>query len=572
MRKDMKVKAIRVLLIALLAVVAGCDENILEPAKDNQQTMQRVLRDPAYAEGLLHSAYRHLPTGYSFSEVATDDAVSNDKNNAFMRMATGQWSPIYSPVSEWNDAYAAISHLNFLLSVAEDVEWSWQSENRNQLFFNKNTGEAYALRGYFYLRLLITHGGVAEDGELLGVPIVTRLIEVNEVYKLPRASYGQVLEQINSDFDKALELLPYTWHNNYDTNDSLRVMGVQSLGRIQGKIVTALKAKAALIASSPAYNNGSYNVSKAAEAAALSASLLSEIGGVAGLAADRNFYNQDTDVSNPDIFWRANFVNNRNLETQNFPPSLFGNGRVNPTQNLVDAFPMKNGYPIDHPSSGYDAENPYADRDPRLESTVVRHGTNLRGSVINVSPESPTLDGLNLNIYSTRTGYYLKKLLREDVNLDPVAPQNRRHFYTHMRYTEIFLNYAEAANEAWGPDEDPNGYGFTPRSILAEIRKRAGMDQPDQYLTEVTAKEDMRELIRNERRLELSFEGHRFWDIRRWRLDVIDQPVNGVSVTGGHFTEVLVENRRFETPKAFYGPIPQNEIIRNEMLIQNTGW
>src|SRR5690606_4553391 len=108
--------------------------------------------------------------------------------------------------------------------------------------------------------------------------------------------------------------------------------------------------------------------------------------------------------------------------------------------------------------------------------------------------------------------------LRSDVNLDPAGPAPRRHFYTHMRYTEIFLNYAEAANEAWGPEGDPNAYGFTARSIIAAIRNRAGINQPDQFLAEVTSKEDMRDLIRNERRLELSFEGHRFWDIRRWQL------------------------------------------------------
>ncbi len=568
----MKVKAIRVLLIILLASVAGCDESILEPARDNQQTMQRVLRDPVYAEGLLLSAYKHLPTGYSFSEVATDDAVSNDKNNGFMRMATGQWSPIFSPVSEWNDAYAAISHLNFLLSVADDVEWSWQSEKRDAMFFNKNTGEAYALRGYFYLRLLIAHGGVAANGLLLGVPVVTGLVEVNDVYKLPRATYNEVVTQINSDFDKALDLLPYTWNNSYTDNDSLQTIGIRSLGRIQGQIVTALKAKAALFASSPAYNGGNYDQAKVAEAAALAAPLLEEIGGVSGMASDRIFYDADNDITNADIFWRANYGNSNTLETQNFPPSLFGNGRVNPTQNLVDAFPMKNGYPIDHASSGYDDVNPYAGRDPRLATTVVAHGATMKGTTINVSPESPTLDGLNLSIYSTRTGYYLLKLLRADVNLDPSSPAPRRHFYPHMRYTEIFLNYAEAANEGWGPDEDPNGYGFTARSIIAAIRNRAGIDQPDQYLAEATSKEDMRELIRNERRLELSFEGHRFWDIRRWGLDVIAEPVTGVSVVNDQFNEIHVENRRFETPRAFYGPIPQDEIIKNDLLIQNTGW
>src|SRR5690606_25462693 len=106
--------------------------------------------------------------------------------------------------------------------------------------------------------------------------------------------------QINSDFDKALALIPYTWNISSTDNDYLRVMGVQSQGRIQGQIVTALKAKAALIAASPAYNGGNYDDAKAAQAAALTAPLLEEIGGVAGLASDRIFYNQDNDINNAD--------------------------------------------------------------------------------------------------------------------------------------------------------------------------------------------------------------------------------------------------------------------------------
>ena len=162
------------------------------------------------------------------------------------------------------------------------------------------------------------------------------------------------------------------------------------------------------------------------------------------------------------------------------------------------------------------------------------------------------------------------KLLRTNVNLDPKVNSSARHFYTHIRYTEIYLNYAEAANQAWGPDGDPNGYGFTARSVISAIRKRGGIPAADPYLTSITTKSAMAELIKNERRLELCFEGFRFWDLRRW-----DQPINetakGVSINGTTHSIIDVENRNYQ-PFMIYGPIANNEIIKYGGLIQNKGW
>lgn len=565
----------KILICGLLAglLLTSCEQSIFDPRNDNQQELERVLRDPAYAEGILHGAYKQLPTQYNFSEVATDDAVTNQKANPYLRMATGEWSQFYNPVSEWNTAYAAIFNLNFLLSIVNDVEWSWQSPKRNSLFIQKNSGEAYALRGYFYLKLLQAHGGLASDNRVLGVQLVTEPLGKNDNWKLERATYQEILDQINSDFDRALDLLPYVWNSNFSDDDSIRVFGVQNRGRIQGKIVKALKSKAALLAASPAYNGGLNSESKAATAAALTAPLLLEIGGVNGLPPDPIFWDADADANNPDILWRNDFFTNNALERSNYPPSLWGNGNTNPSQNLVDAFPMQNGYPIGHASSGFNPASPYSGRDTRLAANIIFNGSVLRTKTIDTSPASITEDGLNKTEFSTRTGYYLRKLLRVDVNLDPAATLTRRHFYTHIRFTELFLNYAEAANEAWGPDEDPNGYGFTARSIIQRIRLRAKITQPDAYLSTITTREQMRELIRNERRLELCFEGHRFWDLRRWQLtNTINEPARGVSIEGGVYNPINVENRSYQLPAALYGPIPNDEILKNNLILQNTGW
>ncbi|HMR83730.1 MAG TPA: RagB/SusD family nutrient uptake outer membrane protein [Niabella sp.] len=563
-------------LLATLVLSACQEEKLLEPARDNQQYLDYVLRTPAFAEGFLMSAYKDLPGDYENSECATDDAVHNANGNELRRMATGEWSALYSPVSVWNSSYAAIFNINYLLSIVNDVEWSSQDPARNALFIKKNSGEAYALRGYFYLQLLTRHGGKAANGELLGVPLLTTPVKVTDNYKLPRASFREVMDLVYADFDRAMELLPATWNDNYQDDNYIRVFGSQNRGRIQGKIVAALKAKAALLDASPAFNNGNYDTQKAATAAALSGAIIKDLGGAAALPADGIlFYDNDNDVSNPEIIWRLNPANNNTREKNNYPPSLFGNGRVNPTQNLVDAFPMKNGYPITHPSSGFSESNPYANRDPRLANFIVTNGSIVRAgtAAINTSANSPTNDGLNKTEFSTRTGFYVKKLLRTTVNLDPTVNSSNTHFYTLLRYTDLYLACAEAANEAWGPKNDPQGLGFTAYDIIAQIRKRAGITQPDNYLATIATKEAMRELIRNERRLELSFEDHRFWDIRRWQLDgAITGTVKGVSINGNTFNIIDVEPRAYRLPDAYYGPIPRAEINKNNFLVQNAGW
>jgi hypothetical protein len=184
-------------------------------------------------------------------------------------------------------------------------------------------------------------------------------------------------------------------------------------------------------------------------------------------------------------------------------------------------------------------------------------------------------DGINSLVSSTRTGYYLKKLMAEAVVLTPGNPVNAPHNYLYFRMTEVLLNFCEAANEAWGPDGDPMGYGFTARDKLAELRARAGLT-PDEYLSSVTSQEEMRELIRNERRLELCFEGFRFWDIRRWAdQGTMTEAVRGVYITleadsSYSYSYGEVEQRIY-SPNMIYGPVPYEETLKYD-LEQNAGW
>ncbi|MNX81870.1 SusD family protein [compost metagenome] len=180
-------------------------------------------------------------------------------------------------------------------------------------------------------------------------------------------------------------------------------------------------------------------------------------------------------------------------------------------------------------------------------------------------------DGLNRRETSTRTGYYMRKLLRQDVSLNPTV-NNQKHYRPHIRYTELFLNYAEAANEAWGPMAN-GGNPVSAYDVIKAIRARSGVGTTngDAYLESIKADKDaMRTLIRNERRLELAFEGFRFWDLRRWNAN-LSEAVTGVSISASTYQPINVEARNYQDYMRF-GPIPNSERLKYNALQQNNGW
>ncbi|MCF8360301.1 MAG: RagB/SusD family nutrient uptake outer membrane protein [Prolixibacteraceae bacterium] len=580
-----------IILLASVLIFAGC-EDLLLPADENNRSLEDIYDDAAFAEGLLLNGYLRLPSGgYSFNDVATDDAVSNDDNNNYMLMATGKWSALNNPVEEWNRAFTAIQYLNLILSETDKVNWAITGEYTREMFNDRTKGEAYGLRGLFYYYLLQAHGGWSPDGELLGVPILTEPLDGGSDFNIPRNTFEACLEQIYSDLEKAGNYLPLDFEDVADeseipakyagkttVSDYNRVFGAYNHQRLTGRIVKGIRSRVDLLAASPAFNEGT---SVTWEDAANSAGQVLElIGGVSGMAKNGGYWyakknaseiNSLTLGNNPDeILWRTNISENGDLETENYPPSLFGNGRVNPTQNLVDAFPMANGYPISAGGSGYDPTNPYENRDPRLNLYIVVNGSRVGSSnTIIYTQTGKTNDGIDEISTSTRTGYYMRKLLREDVNLDPVSTTTQKHYVAHIRYTELFLNYAEAANEAWGPD-GKGKWSYSARDVIAAIRDRAGIDQPDNYLASISGKDDMRKLIHNERRLELCFEGFRFWDLRRWNAN-ITEPAMGMRITAENSFNVTQVEKRQYSDYMYYGPVPYSEVLKWN-LIQNKGW
>jgi hypothetical protein len=593
-------KGIFKILVCATVLLTGC-EDFIEPAIENNRQLDAsayLPSDSRFPFGILLNGYNRIPTNsWSFNDVATDDAVSNDQTNGYLKIATGQWTANNNPLNQWTNCFAGIQYLNITLEEVNKVQWV-TDPTANKLFANRIKGEAYGLRALLMYHLLQAHAGKGVGGAMLGVPILLKSQSTSENYNLPRASFEDCMKQIYQDLDSADVKLPLDYVNIALGQESQipakfgkvtleqynRAFGVTFSGLFTGRIAKAVRAQAALLAASPAFNGG--NTSKWTDAANAAAGVLNLNGGINAItnnvASGLTWYSNTTEIANikdganpTEILWRNNWGENRDLEQANFPPTLFGNGRINPTQNLVDAFPMLNGYPIGSSNSGYNASDPYTNRDPRLRLFVLVNGSTagVNNTAINTTANSSTNDGLNRVATSTRTGYYLRKLLRQDVNLNPTSATNQRHYKPHIRYTEMALAYAEAANEAFGP----TGTGantYTAYDIIRAIRRRAGIGTTnnDAYLESAKGtRETMRQLIRNERRLELCFEGFRFWDLRRWNTE-LTEPAKGVSIQNGVYTIIpAVQDRVFQSYMK-YGPIPYSEILKFPALEQNEGW
>ena len=604
----MKTKNIIFYLVGLL-VFCSC-QDMFEPADENNRQLEDLTEESKYAHGLLMYGYDRLPyLTTTTTDIATDDAVTNLKSSNYLNMATGTWAADNNPMSQWDNCKDGIQYINLFLTIVDKVKWAPSAVSKQQMFVDRLKGEAYGLRALFYYYLLMAHGGYADDGELYGVPLLTEPEDGSSDFNQTRATFADCVKQIFDDCNQAIALLPLEYKEYHDANDIPEkyqalgailsnynaVFGSKSKNLLSGKVAQAIKAQTALLAASPAFRAKSGVTSE--QAAEYCADVLKSIDGLDGFDMTGNtwYKNKGTLDDNADmaeILWREDSRKNADQEKENFPPTLYGSGRVNPSQNLVDAFPMRNGYPIsEKQKSGYDDQDPYAGRDPRLAHYILFNGVTFRKSEIitgaypNAAGE--TDDNWNSISTSTRTGYYMLKLLRDDVNPLSSNLLEREHYYPRIRFTEIFLAYAEAANDAWGPTGDPKGIGYTAYDVIKKIRQRAGLGtdqwglplaEGDAYLEECKADQaKMTNLIRNERRIELCFENKRFWDMRRWLLP-LNETVKGMKITRNEETLKLtytiedVEERKYDNSYQCYGPIPRGEVLKWSELKQNKGW
>lgn len=601
----MKTKNILYYLIGLL-LFSSCDD-MFEPAKENTRQLETLIQESDYVHGLLLYAYNRLPyVTVTTTDVATDDAVTRVEGDVYKKMAQGTWRSDNNPMTQWDACKDGIQYANLFLKYVDQVNWAQSAKSKQQMFIDRMTGEALGLRAIFYYHLLQAHAGYADDGVLYGVPLLTEPEDGSSDYNQPRASFEAVARQIFADCDKAASLLPDQYKDIHDVDEITKNkqkyidLGVQMAGYnlvfgdmaknlVSGKVAQAIKAQTALLAISPAYRSQS-GIS-ADEAAKICAEVLKD---VEFDEAGNHWYNDVDKLASstsymPEVLWRGNWDKaSCAQETDNFPPSLNGHGKINPTQNLVEAFPMANGYPITDSRSGYDPKFPYANRDPRLDDDIIYDGSTFKYTTIisgsyggKDNPDYINNSGSDHSL----TGYYMKKLLREDAgpSKSNQSGANQPHIFPRIRYTELFLAYAEAANEAWGPNSDGGTGVGSAKEIIKKIRQRGGIGkddngdyQGDPYLDECAGdKAKMTQLIRNERRIELCFENKRFWDLRRWEMP-LDETAKGMQVDmdgAGNltYTVVNVEPRQFESYQNF-GPLPLTEVTQWSNLKQNKGW
>jgi hypothetical protein len=331
-------------------------------------------------------------------------------------------------------------------------------------------------------------------------------------------------------------------------------------GRATKGAALALKSRLTLYAASPLYNAGTWaDAAKAAQdVIALNKYSLYQ-GGYGNLFLDAN---------NPETIFARYYTKgagHTHMEIANGPNGYGGWGGNLPLQNLVDDYEMNTGKPITDPASGFDPANPYKNRDNRFYATILYNGAPYRGDTIRTFTPGgkDSKDGPD-NWNTSKTGYYLKKYMNDSYPLqNPWGNAGFQPWY-YFRYAEILLNYAEAANEAYGPDAVAPGATMTARQAVNMIRTRASVNMPE--LPAGLSKDAMRDAVRYERRIELAFEEHRFYDVRRWKIaDVTEnKPAGGISITksGSNFVytpKVALDGRKFLV-QHYWLPIPRAEI------------
>lgn len=541
--------------ILILLVLSACSKDFLNTKIDSAETDKTLNSDYTTLISLGNAPYAYIRSGFfaldnNIFAAATDEAEQTSASSNAQLFNQGSWNATTNPDNFYANYYMGIRAANYFLehsvnykvflgtnrdTISSAGAIAYQNDVTNVAWYR---AEAHILRAYFYFELSKRYGGV---------PLVTKVINATENTIMPAAPYDSVINFVINEVDTYKDSLQVNWKtssfSNYD-------------GRFTRGVALALKARALLFQASPLHNTTN-DVSKWQRAAAAAHDVIAT--GLYSLSSDyRNYFLQSNTLSSAETILAFRQSADNVMERQNYPISTSGGlSGVTPSQNLVADYEYT-GTP--------DAAHPYANRDPRLAMSIVTNGSTWNGRVINEAPGG-TDDMANTN--ASKTGYYLKKFVNDGLNL--VQGGTVTHHWVIMRYGEVLLEYAEAMNEAYGPDND-NGYGLTARAALNKVRARTGVNMP---AVTAASQDDFRTAVKHERRIELAFEDYRYWDLLRWKdaATVLNMPLTGVKVANGGYTTFTVENRVFDASKMYYYPFPQTEIsISKGVLVQNPGW
>ena len=485
-------------------VLTSCTKDILEVSSTTQISSETFWKTESDVRLAIDGTYRtlaDLEQGYLYHDVMTDNAYNNYPWEGYKAIGDGTHTPDGPGAISWvwNDCFKGIGRANVVLDNFESVE------GLSDEFKKSVNGEALFLRAYFYYKLVDHYGGV---------PIFLESPKLDHGQQA-RNTKEEVVTQILLDLDDAASLLP---------------ISQSQTGRVTKGAALALKARVLL------YNE---RWSDAADAA----KVVMDMNKYSLFPNYRDLFRGENENNNEVIFdvqYKAPEQGNFNvLYLGSF--TIGGWSSVVPMQNLVDAYEMLDGQSIlDSPM--YDETNPYEKRDPRLKQTIFVPGVTANG---------------NENHQGEYTGYSFKKHTEydEDDVVDVTGYPNKTGINNIiLRYADILLMYAEAKNEASGPDQSVY-------DAINEVRARPTVEMPE--LPSGLSKDQMREAIRHERRIELVLEGTRYSDIKRWKL--AENILDGLVDPGG--------TRAFDASKHYLWPIPQKEFdIEGTGLIQNPNW
>ncbi|ULQ54720.1 RagB/SusD family nutrient uptake outer membrane protein [Flavihumibacter fluvii] len=557
----MKQKFFHSISIVLTIIIGTACNKVLDKAPLDSYTDQSVWSDLTLAEAFANNIYNVLPTttydwGKSINRSFILSPASDEGYNKFdyANVRSVITKGILSPDNAgdfdiWAKNYFHIQNANLLLSKIDAIPGDEGTRQRIK-------GEVMFLRAYAYYQLVSDYGGV---------PLISEPFDLNADFNVPRSSYTECVNFIVSELDQAAELLPVS-------NTS------STIGKATAALALAIKSRVLLYAASAQWNpNNDLSKWEAASAAAKAVIDLDRFSLYTGNYADIfTTFNPEligVKLSNKQYNWSA-FTG---IEMMSYPSGFHGWAAFAPTQNLVDAFGMADGKRITDAGSGYDPQQPYTNRDPRFYADIVYDGRPLGNPAYvtyRVSSTNPT--GTETEFYeggmdspqgldtwnNSETRYTFRKYM--DTTYDFNATTQTNKFWVLARLGEIYLNYAEA--------EFHLGREANARKYLDLLRQRAGIITP---LTETGAELEKR--IQNERQVELCFEGHRYYDVRRWKIAEATQNVNIGQVIINRaangkktYTYQTLEQRIFE-PANYLLPIPKTEINRTS-LEQNPGY
>ena len=504
--------------------------------------------------------YAWMPGGLSDVEDALRSAGCDEaefvwQNSAVHRFTDGSWSALRLVDDKWNHYYKAIRLCNDYLENGTGKTWDEFMYDKNyEKMMRKYRNlefEVRALRAYFYFELVKRYNNI---------PLIKKVLTEQEANEQVPVDFQTVIDFIVTECDEvsAEGKLPAIYTGDYDSET----------GRVSRIFALSLKARALLYAASPLNNpDAESNPDKWIKAAKAAKAV---IDGAPGWNLSLVSFGNLLGANN---FREAEMIlvkrlgDSNTFEAINFPIGLEGGRSGNcPTQNLVDAFDMKAGFT-------FDEHKPYENRDPRLAHTVLHHGGNTAyGQKADILPGG--VNGLPKE-GATKTGYYLSKFVNTSVSLTASNTTQARHSMPLFRYAEVILIYAEAMNEAYGPQGVAPDLGLSALDAINMVRGRAGLGIDLLAADDVPSKGAFRQALRKERMAELAFEDHRFWDIRRWKIGAETTAVKRVTISKSGDEYSFVYNTttdRVWDDKMYFYPIPQAEMYKNKNLRQNGGW